>query len=261
MKRYRFPISAPSAVGRQVPLADADARHIGKVLRLSPGDRIFLFDGDGAEYEAVIDVVAADTVTASVISSAMPLRESPVHIAAAQAFLKEKKMDTVVRQLTELGVDAWIPFPAERSVARPDRHKLASRAERWGKISVEAAKQCRRLKIPEIDPASGLDDVVARADGFDAKIAFWEEASVEAVWPSPETTPKSVFVLTGPEGGLTDTEIDRLKAAGFAAVSLGPRILRAETAAVVACTLAQHRYGDLGALRAAGKPEGWEAKG
>ena len=247
MKRYRFPISAPAVVGRQVTLAEADARHIGKVLRLSPGDRIVLFDNEGGEYEAVIDAVAAEAVTASVTSSARPLRESPMHITAAQALLKEKKMDAVVRQLTELGVNDWIPFPAERSVARPDRRKLAARVERWGKISVEAAKQCRRLKIIEILPAPGLEEGISRAEGFDAKIAFWEEAPADAVWPSPAATLKSVFLLTGPEGGLTGTEIERLQAAGFVAASLGPRILRAETAAVVACALAQHRYGDLGA--------------
>ena len=246
MKRYRFPIPAPAAVGRQVALAGADARHIVKVLRLSSGDRIFLFDGEGAEYEAIIEAVSPETVTASILSAGRPLRESPVHILAAQAFLKEKKMDAVVRQLTELGINAWLPFPAQRSVARPDRHKLAARVERWRKISVEAAKQCRRLKIPEIDPATGLVDVIARADGFDAKIAFWEEAPGNAAWPSPDTTPKSVFLLTGPEGGLTAAEIDRLQASGFVAASLGPRILRAETAAVVACAIAQHRYGDLG---------------
>jgi 16S rRNA (uracil1498-N3)-methyltransferase len=260
MKRYRFPIPAPAAVGQQVTLAETDARHIGKVLRLCPGDHIFLFDGEGTECEAVIDVVTPDAVTASVVSSATPLRESPVRIVAAQALLKEKKMDTVVRQLTELGVEACIPFPARRSVARPDPRKLAARVERWRKISVEAAKQSRRLKAPGIDPASGLDDVIARAEGFDAKIAFWEEAPVEAGWPAPGSSLKSVFLLTGPEGGMTGGEIGRLEAAGFVSASLGPRILRAETAAVVAAALAQHRYGDLGALRRkeAGKPGGRE---
>jgi 16S rRNA (uracil1498-N3)-methyltransferase len=246
MQIHRFPISAPAAVGRQVSLSEADARHIGKVLRLLPGDHIVLFDGEGNEYGAVIDVVTPDTVKASVVSAGRPLRESPVRIAAAQAFLKEKKMDAVIRQLTELGVDDWIPFPAERSVARPDPRKLASRVERWRKISMEAAKQCRRLKTPAIDPASGIDGIIARAEGFDAKMTFWEETPFHAGRPAAETPPKSVFLLTGPEGGLTGAEVKRLKTAGFVPVSLGPRILRAETAAVVACALAQYRYGDLG---------------
>ncbi|MGD8366848.1 MAG: 16S rRNA (uracil(1498)-N(3))-methyltransferase [Desulfobacterales bacterium] len=246
MKKYRFPVSEPPAVGRQASIAGTDADHIRKVLRLGPGARIFLFDGSGTEYEARITAVEANRVLAEVTAANHPNRESPVRIAVAQGILKEKKMDRVIRQLTELGADAWIPFAAERSVARPDPQKVEARTQRWRKIAVEAAKQSRRLKVPEIFPAADFDQAIGLAEVHALKIAFWEEARIGAGWPAPHHGPRSVFLLVGPEGGFTADEIAAAESAGFLPASLGPRILRAETAAVVACALAQHRYGDLG---------------
>ncbi len=249
MKKFRFPVSGPLSIGRKTYLAGTDAVHIRKVLRLRHGDRVALFDENGTEYEARIDALTGERVTVSVLSAARPQRESPVRIALAQALIKGKKVDRVVRQLAELGVDAWLPFPAQRSVARPARDKLEARADRWRRIAAEAAKQCRRLKPPEIGPVDDLDAVIAQAEPFDLKIVFWEEAPVAAGWPEPDKPVQSVFLLVGPEGGFTAGEIARVRDTGFVQASLGPRILRAETAAVAVCTLAQHRYGDLGGAR------------
>jgi 16S rRNA (uracil1498-N3)-methyltransferase len=246
MKTHRFPVSEPPAVGRQARITGTDADHIRKVLRLGPGDRVFLFDGSGTEYEATIESVEPPHVVAAVTAARRPQQESPVRIAVAQGILKEKKMDRVIRQLTELGADAWIPFAAGRSVARPDPRKIEARVQRWRKIAVEAAKQCRRLKVPEISPVADFDQAIRLAEGYALKMALWEEARTEAAWPRPQKEPESVFLLVGPEGGFTAEEITRADAAGFLQASLGPRILRAETAAVVACALAQHRFGDLG---------------
>jgi 16S rRNA (uracil1498-N3)-methyltransferase len=246
MKKYRFPVSGPLGVGRQARVAGTDADHIRKVLRLGPGDRIFLFDGSGTEWEAKIEAVEANQVIAAVIAARRPQQESPLRIAVAQGILKEKKMDQVIRQLTELGADAWIPFAAERSVARPDPRKIEARMKRWQKIAVEAAKQCRRLKVPEVSPAADFDRALRRAEGHTLKIAFWEKARTGTGWPTEPKKPESVFLLVGPEGGFTADEIALAESAGFLPASLGPRILRAETAAVVACALAQHRFGDLG---------------
>jgi 16S rRNA (uracil1498-N3)-methyltransferase len=249
MRRHRFPIQEAVTVGAQAALTGTDAKHIRTVLRLRPGDRVWLFDGSGAEFEAKIESLEGNRVIVAVIDAAAPRRESPVRIAAAQAILKEKKMDRIVRQITELGVDAWIPFSAERSVARPSPGKLAARIDRWHRIAAEAAKQCRRLKRLHIAPSTDFDGAIAQAEGFDVKILFWEEAPLEAGWPVFPAPVSSVFLLVGPEGGLTGEEVDRARSSGFWPASLGPRILRAETAAVVACALAQHRYGDLGERR------------
>jgi 16S rRNA (uracil1498-N3)-methyltransferase len=249
MRCHRFPVQETAAVGAKATLTGTDAKHIRIVLRLRPGDKVWLFDGSGAEFEAKIESFEADRVIVAVLGAAAPHRESPVRIVAGQAILKEKKMDRIVRQITELGIDTWIPFPADRTVARPSPGKMAARVDRWRRIAAEAAKQSRRLKRPEIVPAADFNGAIARAEGCDVKILFWEQAPIEAGWPAPSETVRSVFLLVGPEGGLTNEEVDRARFSGFWPASLGPRILRAETAAVAVCALAQHRYGDLGGHR------------
>ncbi len=254
MKHYRFPIDENSKVGARTTLTGSDAHHIRNVLRLKSGDSIILFNRNGDEFKARIEGFEGEAVIALLLALRRPVRESPVSIALAQAMLKEKKMDRVVRQLCEIGVFAWIPFFGARSVARPAEKKLDARAERWRKISVEAAKQSRRLQALRILPAGDMEAALAAAEGFDLKIAFWEGAPVSGGWPNPGISPDSVFLLVGPEGGFAEEEVVRARDWGFIPASLGPRILRAETAAVVACALAQHRYGDLGSASSEGRP-------
>ncbi len=232
-----------------VPLSPGDANHVRNVLRLQPGDPVRLFDGRGVEYDARIARIDGGGVLAVVIGATRPETESPTAITIAQGFLKDKKMDTLVRQLTELGVSRWIPYFADRSVARPDPKRLRARRERWQKIAAESLKQCRRSRIPDISGVQSFDEMLHAAADADLRILFWEKA--------PETSPTlfslaakkpygSVFAVLGPEGGLTDAEVDAAAAAGFLTAALGPRILRAETAAVAACALLQYFLGDLG---------------
>ena len=156
-------------------------------------------------------------------------------------------MDTLIRQLTELGISRWIPFFGARSVPRPDARKLAKRADRWQKIADEALKQCRRAQSPRIEMPSGFEQMLAAGADADVKIAFWEEE--KTVLPAANRGGEEIseiFIILGPEGGLTEAEINSARQAGFKSISLGPRILRAETATLAACTLVQHLYGDMG---------------
>jgi 16S rRNA (uracil1498-N3)-methyltransferase len=243
----RFFIEPEYPISRGVVLTGADANHLVRVLRLKPGARVVLFDGSGKEWDAVIDAIAAERVQLSVTGDRAAQSESPLDLTIAQGFLKERKMDNLVRQMTELGVARWVPYFAARSIARPAPQKLAARMQRWERIVRESLKQCRRSKTPVIGAVATLDDIPALAGDAAVKIVFWEAATdplarVAAGMAGPVD---SAFVLLGPEGGLAAEEVDRLKTAGFVAVSLGPRILKAETAAVAACALVQHRFGDL----------------
>ena len=182
----------------------SDAQHIKKVLRLQPGDGIGLFDGLGAAYTARIENFVPDGIVIEVLGSAPAVTDSPVQIIIAQAFLKDKKMDGLARQLTELGAAKWIPFFAERSVPTPDRRRLAGRLERWQKISREALKQCKRGRLMVIEPAGSLQDVLLQARSCDTKILFWENQPQplirqKAVPQGP--SPERVFAILGPEGG------------------------------------------------------------
>jgi 16S rRNA (uracil1498-N3)-methyltransferase len=166
-------------------------------------------------------------------------------------------MDLLLRQLTELGITGWQPFISQRSVPQPDVRRQAGRAERWERIAREAVKQCRRGRVPDLAGVGQFGDVLQNGARFDQRILFWEGAR-QALPPAPETIPtppRKILVVVGPEGGFTETEAARAEECGFRLTALGPRILRAETAAVAACALVQHLYGDLGRVLAVSDAE------
>lgn len=245
----RFFVNPAAMEGATAILSGSDARHIHTVLRLKPGERIVLFDGTGKEWHALIRTSDPDSVSVLILETRFSETESPVRITIAQGLLKDKKMDGLVRQLTELGIHRWVPFFGARSVPRATSDRLRARTERWRKIAQESLKQCRRGVVPDIRSAVSFEAALSLGAPSDMKIAFWEKA----VDPLPLCCPgaegqgvHSVFVLLGPEGGFTDQEMAAARAAGFIQTTLGPRILRAETAAVAACSLVQYLFGDMG---------------
>jgi len=244
--RYFF-IEHAQSTGSTLVITGSDARHIKTVLRLKSGDKIGLFDGKGFEYEAKIVDLSSGKVKVSVIRRFPSAAESPVQITVAQGFLKEKKMDGLVRQLSELGINKWNPFIADRSVPRPDKKQLSARTKRWEKISKEAIKQCKRGCIMEIDDTVSFEEILNLSQTADLKIAFWENElqPLNAELPRPDRNINKIYVLLGPEGGFTQQEIESARDRGFVTASLGPRILRAETATVAACVLLQHLFGDM----------------
>ncbi len=245
----RFFIEESKITGPIISITGSDAAHIKKVLRMEPGDRIGLFDGRGFEYEARIENLFSGSVEVSITKRFLSALESPVQITVAQALLKDKKMDILARQLTEIGITKLIPFTAVRSVPRPDKKKLSARRKRWEKIAIEALKQCGRGHVTEIGETVTFNDVIKVDDECDLKIVFWENESKpvsDVVQQVNDGKCKKILSVLGPEGGFTEREIEDARACGFVTASLGPRILRAETAAIVACTILQYLFGDMG---------------
>jgi len=243
----RFKINAGAIKDNTCVISGPEANHMINVLRLKAGDRVLLFDGTGREYAADIQALSSGEVQLSVLNSRPGVAESPARITVAQGFLKDKKMDTLIRQLTELGINRWVPFFGVRSVARPDAARLANREIRWRKIANEALKQCRRTQSPTIEPAADFSAVLQLAASAAVKLIFWEaESTPLRIDASGAISKGDVFMILGPEGGFTENEIEQARRAGFKSVSLGPRILRAETAALAASALAQFLFGDLG---------------
>ncbi len=242
-----FYIDPSSFAAPSLVISGSDAKHIKNVLRLKPGDKIMLFDGKGLEYEAEIVALASKNVEVSVIQSLSSASESPVQIIVAQSFLKDRKMDGLVRQLTELGIAKWIPFISDRSVPRPDKKRLADRTKRWKKIAGEALKQCRRSCVPEIGSTVSFENILNIGRMCDLKIIFWENETVplDFTFLPHIRNDGTIFVMLGPEGGFTPHEVEIARASGFITAALGPRILRAETATIAACTLLQYFFGDL----------------
>jgi len=245
----RFFIEESKVTGPIISITGSDAAHIKKVLRMKPGDRIGLFDGRGFEYEARIENLTAKSVEVSIARRFLSASESPAQIIVAQALLKDKKMDTLVRQLTEIGVARLIPFTSIRSVPIPDQKRLSARRKRLEKIAIEALKQCRRGHVTEIVETVTFNDAIKMDDECDLKIVFWENESKpisDAIQHIHDRHYRKILAALGPEGGFTEKEIEDARACGFVTASLGPRILRAETAAITACTILQYLFGDMG---------------
>ena len=247
MALRRFYIPPEMARHPQPEITGSDAGHIYRVLRLSTGDAVELFDGTGNAYRARILSSSPRRVLFSIEETFRPLSESSVQITLAQGMLKDRKMDDLVRQLTELGIHRWMPFYAARSVPAPGKKGLGARLARWEKIALEAVKQCRRGRIPQIAPVNNVDDMLAASAESDLKVIFWEDApqAFDIPWTAPPK-PTKIMVVVGPEGGFDPGEIRRAQAHGFLTTGLGPRILRAETAALAGCTLVQYHFGDMG---------------
>ena len=245
MRRFFLP---PESMSSDPPVIEGqDARHIGTVLRLVPGDTLVVFDGTGNEYKAQILSLGDHQVRIRFLERLVPHTESPVEITLAQGYLKDKKMDELARRLTELGVTRWVPFIARRSVAQPDARRSSARYERWQKISLEAVKQCRRSKPLVIESPLSFEQALQQAQSSDLRLFFWETGGEDlAAFLETPAKPRRIFLMVGPEGGFDKVEHEAAGEHGFKTVHLGPRILRAETAALAVSVLAQYLFGDLG---------------
>lgn len=240
----RVRVEGAATPGAVVSLDEDSAHHLRRVLRVSAGAALELLDGAGGAWEAQV-VALEPTLDVRVLA----LRPDPVAAPAVAALevwlplLKGGRTDDLVRQLTELGARRIVPFAGSRSVVRLRGQRLAERAQRWRRIAAEATRQCGRTDVPEVAPAPGLPD---EGPG----VFFWEGASAEElardVLCSAFGEGGTARVLVGPEGGLDLTEVVHLQQAGWRAAWLGSRVLRAETAVVVAATLALHALGEGG---------------
>ena len=244
--RYFF--VEPQELARPVvTIVGQEASHMGRVLRLKPGVVVVLSDGCGLQGEARIEKVTRDCIELTVLRRFPSPRDPRGELVMAQAMLKDQKMDLLVRQLTELGMTAWQPFISARSVPQPDARRQAARSQRWERIAREAVKQCRRGRVPAIGSVGQLADILEEGQRFETRILFWEGARrpLPMAAEKPPDSAGNTFVVVGPEGGFAKEEAAAAEKAGFRLASLGPRVLRAETAAVAACTLVQYLYGDL----------------
>jgi 16S rRNA (uracil1498-N3)-methyltransferase len=245
----RFFIEPGAVDTPPISIKGSEARHIKNVLRLIPGDTIRLFDGTGVEYDAVISDLSTGRVELSITGEVTAAAEPPIELTIAQGYLKEKKMDSLIRPLCELGMTRWMPFTSQRSVPQPDKFRLVARMQRWEKIARESLKQCRRSVLPQISTPVSYEGVLACGRSYDLKIIFWEQedrALDHAALTGRSDPVNRILMVLGPEGGFADQEVEKARKLGFEVSGLGPRTLRAETATIAACSLMQYIFGDLG---------------
>ena len=217
-----------------------EARHyLGEVLRLRPGAEVEVFDGLGGRYPGRLE----DGLESVALGAREEGPERAAEITLLFALAKGEKMDLVVQKATELGVARLVPFAAERSVVRLEGAKGEERARRWSRIAEEAARQCGRADVPRVTPPLPLADALAALPRRTAAFVFHPGGPPIAVVAAAGA--RAFAAVIGPEGGLTEAEVEVCRRAGATPASLGPRVLRAETAAIVAVALLQARFGDL----------------
>ena len=241
--RHRFAVTAGQIREGRVTLTGPVARQIARVLRLGPGDGILLFDEEGVEHAARLLRVAPSRVEAAVEGTSRPGRESPLRLTVAPALLRGPRMDLLVEKATELGVTAVAPLLLRRCVATG-----SGRLTRWRAIAREAAEQSGRTRLPAIEAPVPLATFLATLPAEAIRLALWEgEGGLPFRSLDGAVLRRQPAVLVvGPEGGLSPEEVGTLREAGFTLLTLGPRILRAETAPLAALTLLQSLAGDLG---------------
>jgi len=240
----RFYVEPGTVRGRQVNLDQELVHRLGRVLRMRPGEQFVLFDGSGREWVVELRDISRRAAVATVVGQAEPPPEPRVALTLYMCLIKEPRFELVLEKATELGVEAIVPVVAKRSVVRPWKEGGAKQ-ERWRRLVIEATEQCGRARPPDLLHPVSFEEAVRSAQGF--CLLPWEGEGLRGLREAlaEGRGQQQVSLLVGPEGGLELEEVELAREAGFRVVSLGRRILRAETAALVAVTAVMYELGDL----------------
>lgn len=232
-------------------ISDNDVKHINKVLRLKKDDEVVINNCSGQEFYGIIYKIDRDQVQINIVGELDSDNESNIDIYLFQGFPKSSKMDLIVQKATELGVKQITPIFTERVVIK-NKNGEFKKVERWNKIAEEACKQCRRRIIPKVDQPINFDETIEKLKSMDLVVVPYENEKKLGIKNMMEKIDrhsiKSAAVIVGAEGGFSESEIDALKEVPSNIVTLGPRILRTETAGFVCISLLMYELGDLGGL-------------
>ena len=231
----------PLTAGTEIALEPGPSHHLLKVLRLKPGAGLCLFNGRGGSFAAVLAGSRGPEARVAVGDFAPADHESPLAIELAIGVSRGERMDWVVQKAVELGVTAIRPLVTERTEVRLGGERRDKKLGHWRQIAIAACEQCGRNRLPAIHAPQPLADWLPAAAGLRLVLAPGATTALAGI---EATAPDAVTLLIGPEGGLSAVEIDVAVAAGFRAVTLGPRVLRTETAPLAALAICQARWGD-----------------
>ena len=242
---HRFFI--PQLYNEEMSITGVDAKHIGKVLRMQPGDKLQIVSDDGVSALAEVTAISETTVTVRCLEVLAESHEPAVKITLAQGLAKGEKMDFIIQKAVELGAYSIVPVAMEHSVVRLDGAKAAKKVERWQKIAEAAAKQSKRDIIPQVQELQSVSEMLANNNCKTKIIAYECEDRMSLKTALREAGQmENLLLIIGPEGGISEAELAKAREAGAVPVSLGRRILRAETAGLVAMSAIFYETGDLG---------------
>ena len=241
---------APEAVQDDIVQFDAElARHMGKVLRLTAGEQVTVSTGDGTAYLVELAEFQKDAVTGRILERMENLQETAIEVVLFQGMPKGDKLELIIQKCTELGVSAVVPVETSRSVVHLDSGKAAKKLERWQKIAQEASQQSKRVQVPTVGPYYNWKQFLwhlSEQNGL--TIVFWEDEqtqSLKALLRSQAEKPQRINLVVGPEGGLSEEEVEQLRALGAVSASLGKRILRTETAGMAGISMVMYEFDEL----------------
>lgn len=244
MRTTRIHVEQPLAPAAELTLPTQAAEHVARVLRMSAGDGLTLFNGDGADYAATLVNVGKRDVMVRIDSREDLANESPLQLTLAQAVARGEKMDLIVQKATELGVARIVPLFTERSEVKLEAARAEKRLLHWRAVATSACEQSGRARVPEVMPAQALQGWLENlANDHAQRLALLPEGTLRA--REVPFTGAGGFLVVGPEGGLGDRDVAALREAGFQGLRLGPRILRTETAGLAALAALQALHGDL----------------
>ena len=237
----RLYFNAPLAAGQTVSLDAIASRHLREALRVREGDDVVIFNGEGGEYSGKVIAVGRAAVSVQLSAYHAVDRESPLRIRLAQGISRGERMDYTIQKAVELGVATLAPLSTERSAVRLDEARARKREDHWRGIIRHAAEQSGRTRLPVLEPVGTLTQLLdASLEQGRLLLDPTAEAALGGV-----PLPTDLCLAIGPEGGFSPSERMQLEAAGFRRLRLGPRILRTETAALVALSILQDHAGDL----------------
>jgi 16S rRNA (uracil1498-N3)-methyltransferase len=228
-------------------LLGEEAKHILRVLRMRIGDQLLLFDNSHQEFQARIASITGDQVHFEILDRQTAMRESPLQVTLGLPIIRPQPFEWILQKGTELGVVAFRPFYSAHSRRNFEKAGMDSRMKRWKRIIVEAAKQCERNILPELFPAVSFAGLLEESQQGLKLMPYEEESSrtLNELKQKPFSS-ETVLALIGPEGGFHQEEVQQAQGKGFIPISLGPRILRSETAALALLCLLQFLWGDMG---------------
>ncbi len=228
--------------GYELELTANAAHHVANVLRMKAGDALKLFNGNGCFYHARIFSCSKKSVSVKIESIEHVQRESPLHTHLGQVMSRGDRMDFAIQKSTELGVNEITPLISERCELKLNADREHKRREHWQQVAISAAEQCGRATVPIIHPVSTLQDWIDKhaSQGLSLVFHHRDTQTLTAIQNRPEL----VNLLIGPEGGLSESEIELARNAGFIACTFGPRVMRTETAPVACLSVLQWLWGD-----------------
>ena len=235
---HRFFIPPELISGNETRLPNAEARHLKNVLRIREGERVEIFDGTGGNWSGGVEFRRGEVFVCG-IEKTPSLHQPTTRLALAMAMIKPARFEWALEKATELGVDEIIPLYTARGEIRISGEKISGRLTRWDRIVKESSKQCRRADIPRVRSPLEFHDFLTSEDyPVKNKILFYEKSDNKWL-PGRVETAGGTIICIGPEGGWTEDEIEFAEKTGYGVFSLGPRILRAETAAIAAISVFQ----------------------